>query len=134
MDEIQRFQLERVGFFCFDLVDCTGLDHIVLNRILPLPVSREDPTTSTSGSIAESGRSRKQERLAQEAAKAERLKYSCNDFFKRPGEVEKYSEFDETGFPTKTADGQPVSKSGSKNLRKELDKHKKEREAAGFTD
>ena len=133
MDEIQRFQLERVGFFCFDLDDCT-LDHIVLNRILPLPVSREDPTTSTSGSIAESGRSRKQERLAQEAAKAERLKYSCKDFFKRPGEVEKYSEFDETGFPTKTADGQPVSKSGSKNLRKELDKHKKEREAAGFTD
>jgi cysteinyl-tRNA synthetase len=47
------------------------------------------------------------------------------DYFKREGEGEKYSEFDETGFPTKDAEGKELSKSAIKKLQKELEKHKK---------
>ena len=135
-DVVQRFQLERVGFFCFDIVDCTSVDRVVLNRILPLHVW-SDPAASgsTSASVSEKGKSRKEERMQQEAAKAERLKYPCKDFFKRPGEVEKWEEFDESGFPLRAkGETQPLSKNATKQLRKDLDKHKKDREAAGFQD
>lgn len=137
-DIVQRFQLERVGFFCLDIVDNIGTDRIVLNRILPLHLW-VDPNagtgTSASASVAEKGKSRKEERQAQEAAKAERLKYSLKDFFKRPGEAEKWEEWDETGFPLRAkGEAGPLSKSKTKDLKKELEKHKKEREAAGFSD
>ncbi|KAH9253400.1 glutamine-tRNA ligase [Batrachochytrium salamandrivorans] len=93
-----RFQLERVGFFCFD-----GVDSVDGGKL-----------------------SRKAERMVQEAAKAERLKYSAEEFFLRPGVKELYSAFDPTGFPTAGADGTPLSKSQTKTLKKDLDKHKKE--------
>jgi glutaminyl-tRNA synthetase len=137
-DIVKRFQMERVGFFCIDIVDCHSLKELVFNRILPLYVWTDASATSTgatSATVAEKGKSRKEERLAQEAAKAERLKYSCKDFFKRPGEGEKWDEFDETGFPLRAkGETQPLSKNAVKQLKKDLDKHKKDREAAGFSD
>lgn len=131
-DEIQRFQLERVGFFCLDVVDCKDMDHVVLNRILPLNVSAG---AATGSAPANKNPSRKEEKLLLEAAKAERLKYSVSDYFKRPGELEKWEEFDSEGFPMRAkGEATPISKSSSKNLKKELEKHKAERVAKGFSD
>jgi len=114
-------------------VDTIGTDYLVLNRILPLHVWTD--SADVAGSVAEKGKSRKAERLQLEAAKAERLQHSCAMFFKRPGEAEKWAEFDESGFPLKAkGEEQPLSKNATKQLRKEFEKHKKEREAAGFQD
>lgn len=77
---------------------------------------------------------RLEKRKQEEEARKERVKYPMLQFFLRPGEKEKYSEFNAINFPTKMADGSKLSK----NLRKKLDKrwmkHKEERENAGFDD
>ena len=48
------------------------------------------------------------------------------EFFMKAEEfVGLFSKYDDTGFPTHDKAGEPVTKSGSKKLKKELDKHKK---------
>jgi hypothetical protein len=70
-------------------------------------------------------RSRKEEQAKQAAAKEALKSVKPEDFFKRPGEVDKYSEFDDSGFPVKDSEGNELSKSAIKKLQKELEKHKK---------
>ena len=141
--ELPRCQMERVGYFCLDLVDSQGKEKIVLNRILPLtssaPVANKKGKNN-DGKKAEGGKPQgrhrtNEERLAQEARKAELLKIPVLEYFKRPEEVEKWEAFDENGIPTREkGSADPLSKSKTKDLKKELEKHRKARTAAGFTD
>ena len=63
--------------------------------------------------------------------KAERLKYSPSEVFKRPGESEKWSAWDQDGVPIQAAgDPEPLSKAAYKKLKKEWEKHKEEWEKA----
>ncbi|KAG8438404.1 hypothetical protein GDO86_008907 [Hymenochirus boettgeri] len=70
---------------------------------------------------AEEEKLRKKEEAArkkqqQEAAKLEKRKISPREMFKT--ETDKYSQFDETGFPTRDAEGKELSKGQTKKLRK----------------
>ena len=116
-----RFQFVRVGFFVVDKLSTH--DQIRFNRIVPLRESglkkEESKTTET--------KSRKEEQMKLQALKEELKKIRPEDFFRR--ESDKYSEFDEAGFPTKDAEEKELSKSLIKKLQKELEKHKKLYEA-----
>ena len=60
---------------------------------------------------------------------AERLKYPPEMLFKRPGELERWSEWDAEGIPTKaTGESEPLTKAAYKKLKKEWEKHKEEYE------
>ena len=76
--------------------------------------------------------------MAQAALKAELKKILPEDLFKKTIVDEKgnliplpagasplYKDFDGEGMPTTDANGEPLTKSKLKNLKKELDKHKK---------
>ena len=112
-----RFQFVRTGFFVVDKKSTPG--HLRFNRIVGLKESGLKKEESNDN------RSRKEEQARQMAAKEALKQIKPEDFFKRPGEGEKYSEFDASGFPTKDAEGKELSKSGIKKLQKELEKHKK---------
>ena len=112
-----RYQFVRTGFF---VVDKKSTDNdLRFNRIVGLKESGLKKEESNDN------RSRKEEQARQLAAKEALRQIKPEDFFKREGEVEKYSEFDATGFPTKDAEGKELSKSMIKKLQKELEKHKK---------
>ncbi len=113
-----RFQFVRVGYFVVDKKSTA--EHMRLNRIVALKESglkKEESKTEN--------RSRKEEQMRLQALKEEMKNIKSEDLFKRPGEAEKYSEFDASGFPTKDAEGKELSKSAIKKLQKELEKHKK---------
>ena len=114
-----RFQFVRVGFFVVDKKSTH--DNVKFNRIVPLKESglkKEESKTTEN-------RSRKEEQMRLQALKEAMKAIKPEDLFKREGEREKYSEFDENGFPTKDAEGKELSKSAIKKLQKELEKHKK---------
>lgn len=114
-----RFQFVRIGFF---VVDKKSNDSdLKFNRIVALKESglkKEESTTTEN-------RSRKDEQARQKALKDALKSVKPEEFFKREGEAEKYSEFDASGFPTKDAQGKELSKSAIKKLQKELEKHMK---------
>ena len=112
-----RFQFVRTGFFVVDKKSTHN--DLRFNRIVGLKESGLKKEESNDN------RSRKEEQARQLAAKEALKQVKPEDFFKRPGEGEKYSEFDPTGFPTKDAEGKELSKSAIKKLQKELEKHKK---------
>ena len=113
-----RFQFVRVGFFVVDKKSTH--DDLKFNRIVALKESglkKEESKTEN--------RSRKDEQMRLQALKEAMKSIKPEEYFKREGEGEKYSEFDESGFPTKDAEGKELSKSAIKKLQKELEKHKK---------
>lgn len=114
-----RFQFVRVGFFVVDKKSTH--DKVKFNRIVPL---KESGLKKEESKITEN-RSRKEEQMRLQALKEAMKAIKPKDLFKREGEREKYSEFDESGFPTKDAEGKELSKSAIKKLQKELEKHKK---------
>ncbi len=116
-----RFQFVRTGYFVVDKK--SSADKLSFNRIVGLKESGLKKEESNDN------RSRKEEQARQAAAKEALKSVKPEDFFKRPGEGEKYSEFDATGFPTKDLEGKELSKSAIKKLQKELEKHKKFYEA-----
>lgn len=113
-----RFQFVRVGYFVVDKK--SSETDIRFNRIVPL---KESGLKKEESKIE--NRSRKEEQMRLQAIKDMMKNIKPEDYFKREGEGEKYSEFDETGFPTKDAEGKELSKSAIKKLQKELEKHKK---------
>jgi glutaminyl-tRNA synthetase len=113
-----RFQFVRVGFFVADKKSTH--DDLKFNRIVALKESglkKEESKTEN--------RSRKDEQMRLQALKEAMKSIKPEEYFKREGEGEKYSEFDGSGFPTKDAEGKELSKSAIKKLQKELEKHKK---------
>lgn len=113
------FQLERVGYFTVD--PDTTKEKLVLNRVVTLKegaVKKQE-----EGGEDGKGKSRKEEQARQLAEKEARKNLDPNDMFK--GESDKYSEFDEDGVPTKDAQGELLSKSLVKKLKKEWEKQKR---------
>jgi glutaminyl-tRNA synthetase len=153
VETIQRFQFERVGYFCLDDVDCKETK-LVLNRILPLTEMAITATTTTSNPSSSSssanngttkstdsnnnnnvgaggGVSRKEIQQAQLAAKLERLQYPPHEYFKRPGEIEKWEAWDEDGVPTRAkGETEDLSKNAINKLKKEWKKHKEDWDVA----
>lgn len=123
-------QFERFGYFVVDL-DTTydsekneGL--IVFNRT----VSLKEEAFKKKLSAAEEAKlaARKEQAKKDLEAKEKRMKIEAKDLFKNADEYSgKYSKFnDETGIPTHDADGKPITKSMSKKLAKEQQKHAKQ--------
>ena len=93
------------------------------------PKGASDAANADEG-LSAPNRSRKAEALAL-AAEKERLKsIPPADLFKHAPYEGMFKEYDADGVPTVSADGEPVSKSMSKKLRKDWEKHKKFYESA----
>jgi glutaminyl-tRNA synthetase len=113
---LETFQFERVGFFAVDPKLSTG-GKLVFNRTVTL---KESGLKKEESKDAQK-RSRKDEQAKQLADKEAKKKLNPKDMF-RDGP---YSKFDDDGVPTHDADGQELTKSGIKKLRKDWEKQKK---------
>lgn len=115
------FQLERVGYFTVD--PDSSKETLVLNRVVTLKeggVKKEE-----GGEDGGKGKSRKEEQARQLAEKEARKNMDPKDMFRVEGEKEKYGAFDDDGVPTKDAQGELLSKSLVKKLKKEWEKQKR---------
>lgn len=116
----KHVQFERIGFFVLDkdskLVDNKFVYNLTVNLKDSKPKSAVGPGSSAS-------RSRKEEQEKQLAEKMARLNLDPKDMFK--SQTDLYSQFDEDGIPTHNAAGEKISKSASKNLRKDWEKQKR---------
>lgn len=63
-----------------------------------------------------------------ERLKKEKAQITCDQLFR----TSEFSAWDESGFPIKVADGEKLSKSREKSLRKELAAHVKLRQSYGY--
>ena len=95
---------------------------LVMNMTVDLNSSKPRSDADASGGV---NRSRKAEGLAL-AAEKERLKtVPLEDLFKSGQYEGMYKEYDTDGLPTVDAKGEPITKSMSKKLKKDWEKHKK---------
>ncbi|KAG5182599.1 Glutaminyl-tRNA synthetase [Tribonema minus] len=122
------FQFERLGFFVVDRdsgSEAVG-GKMVFNRTVTLrDGAGKAEAAAASGAAAPATRSRKEEQMAQLAAKEAMKKIPPQDMFRNGPDADKYSAYDADGVPTHAADGEPISKSAFKKLKKEWEKHKK---------
>ena len=120
------FQFERVGYFVVD--NDTTKGNIVFNQTVGL---KEDSAKGKGGGEKKVDAAAQAKKDAQNEIKRkreERNKLTEAEFFMKAEEFAgKFSKYDDTGFPTHTADGEALTKSAGKKLKKELDKHKKAR-------
>jgi len=117
---LDAFQFERVGFYVVD--DDSTPGRVVFNRTLDL----RSAAARGDSSGAKKSRSRKDEQAAQLAKKNAAKAVSPNDMFKLLPEYDGlYSNFDDDGFPTHDAAGEPLSKNAVKKLKKDKAKHEK---------
>ena len=65
-----------------------------------------------------------QERRRAAAEKARKASIPPSELFKSEHATEKFSQFDQDGVPTHGEDGEPLSASRVKKLKKEMEKHK----------
>mmetsp|Transcript_5854 Transcript_5854/g.24460 ORF Transcript_5854/g.24460 Transcript_5854/m.24460 type:complete len:767 (-) Transcript_5854:1039-3339(-) len=120
-------QFERHGFYCVD--QDSSAERLVLNRTVDLR-SAYSEASSASGTAAASGtkrdRSRKDEQAAQAARKAAAMAVPADRMFRElPEYAGLFSAFDDDGVPTHGADGEALTKSAIKKLKKDQAKHKK---------
>ena len=123
-------QFERIGYFVVDY-DTTydaalkaGI--LVFNRTVSLKeeVFKKILTADEEAKVE----ARKAKAKSDIAAKEQRMQIQPEDLFKLADEYKgKYSQYNEQGIPTHDADGQEVTKSMSKKLVKEQQKHIKQR-------
>mmetsp|Transcript_1261 Transcript_1261/g.3253 ORF Transcript_1261/g.3253 Transcript_1261/m.3253 type:complete len:467 (+) Transcript_1261:2-1402(+) len=114
-----RFQFERCGYFAPDY-DCFGeTPKLTFNRVVPLKESSDKKKLE-----GKSTGSRKDAQAAAAAEKERLQKIPPEEFFKSERGAE-FSAYDETGLPTHDKDGNPLPKSASKKLAKDLEKQKK---------
>ena len=132
----RHFQFERLGYFIVD-IDTKKIGstfNLVFNRTISL---REDiPIKSTmSTKDKEKLDARKATQAAQKAAKEARMQISPGNLFKEADEYKgKYSAYDEDGIPTHDAIGEKLTKSATKNLKKDQAKHIKQLKAKAIKD
>lgn len=120
-------QLERFGYFVVDYETnfdaTTGTGRIVLNRT----VSLKEETGKKSAQEQAAAEARRMRARDEAAAKEKRMQISEANFFREADEFQgKFSQYDETGFPTHDAAGEPLAKSAKKKLEKERQKHIKQ--------
>ena len=109
------FQFERLGFYAVD--DDAKPGALVFNRTVSLK--------SGNAAVKVAGASRKDEQAAQLAKKAAMKSVDPKDMFKTDDMKQLYSAWDGDGVPTHGADGEPLSKSASKKLKKDQAKQAK---------
>ncbi|KAJ1461346.1 tRNA synthetases class I, catalytic domain-containing protein [Pelagophyceae sp. CCMP2097] len=107
-----HLQFERLGFYVVD--DDTTPDKLIFNRVVELK--------SAKPAEKKAGASRKDEQAAQAAKKAALKKVDPTQMFKSDP---LFSLWDAEGVPTHLADGEAVSKSNVKKLKKDWLKQKK---------
>ena len=95
---------------------------LVMNMTVSLNSSKPRSENSTSSAP---NRSRKAEEVALAAEKERLRKIPLVDLFKHAPYEGQFKEYDDDGIPTVSASGEPVTKSMSKKLKKEWEKHKK---------
>lgn len=110
-----QFQFERIGFFTLDKDSDFNTNQLVFN----LTVNLKDSKPKVAGAP---NKSRKEEQDKQLAEKMARMNINPLDMFKN--ETHLYSQFDEDGVPTHDANGEKISKSGYKKLKKDWEKQK----------
>eukprot|EP00953_Heterococcus_sp_UTEX-ZZ885_P027769 14860-Heterococcus_DN1.PRE.1 len=124
------YQFERLGFFVVDRdsrTDAVG-GKLVFNRTATLRDGAGKPAatdTTTTNAKNAPGRSRKEEQQAALAAKEAMKNVKPEDMFSTGPDASSYSKYDNDGIPTHTTDGEPLSKSQFKKLKKDWDKQKK---------
>ena len=109
------FQFERLGFYAVD--DDAKPGALVFNRTVSLK--------SGNAAVKVAGASRKDEQAAQLAKKEAMKSVDPKDMFKTDDMKQLYSAWDGDGVPTHGADGEPLSKSASKKLKKDQAKQAK---------
>ena len=109
------FQFERLGFYAVD--DDAKAGALVFNRTVSLK--------SGNAAVKVAGVSRKDEQAAQLAKKEAMKSVDPKDMFKTDDMKQLYSAWDGDGVPTHGADGEPLSKSASKKLKKDQAKQAK---------
>ena len=114
-DDFAPFQFERLGFYAVDPDSATGA--LVFNRTVSLK--------SGNATVKAPGASRKEEQAAQLAKKNAARNLDPKDMFKTDDMKALYSQWDADGVPTHGADGEPLSKSGIKKLKKDQAKQAK---------
>ena len=122
------FQLERFGYFVVDTDTTfnseTREGKIVFNRTVSLKEEEFKKKISTEEQAALDARRAEQRRQLE--AKEARVKIDPKDFFRvAPEYVGKYSQYNEEGIPTHDANGEALTKSAMKTLKKEQVKHMK---------
>ena len=124
----QALQFERMGYFVVDVdstYESSGKGRLVFNRTVTLKeeVGKKKATLSKREEEANAARKAKQD--ADKKANEARSKIDPKDLFKLAEEYTgKYSKFDdETGLPTHDAEGEALTKSAIKKLKKEQAKH-----------
>mmetsp|Transcript_24643 Transcript_24643/g.60491 ORF Transcript_24643/g.60491 Transcript_24643/m.60491 type:complete len:695 (-) Transcript_24643:122-2206(-) len=120
-------QFERMGYFVVDL-DTTWSHEkkegkLVFNRTVSL--REEVAIKKLSKKEEEANAARKAKQAADKAAKEARMKIEPKDLFRLSEDYEgKYSKFaEDTGLPTHDAEGNALTKSALKKLKKEQKKH-----------
>lgn len=122
------FQLERIGYFCVDLDttydSSTNSGLLVLNRTVSLKEEVFKKKLSDDEQAEVEARKNKAKHALE--AKEARMKLDPKDLFRLGEEYKgKYSQFDpNTGIPTHDAEGNELTKSNMKNLKKDQEKHK----------
>ena len=124
----QALQFERIGYFVIDVdstfESSTKSGKLVFNRTVSLKEDRAVKKTSA----AEEEAKEKQKEMQRNAAASRDLLMTIDpkDLFKLAPDYEgKFSQYDDTGLPTHSADGTELTKSARKKLEKERAKHKK---------
>lgn len=118
-------QLERIGFFILDkdsVLNSSDMKQSKLVFNLTVNLKDSKPKSATNASSGAT-RSRKEEQAKQLAEKMARMTLDPKEMFK--SQTDLYSQFDEEGIPTHDAQGEKVSKSAYKKLRKDWEKQKK---------
>ena len=110
-----QFQFERLGFFTLDKDSVIDEKKLVFN----LTVNMKD---SKPKAVGPQNKSRKEEQERHLAEKMARMNINPIDMFK--SETNLYSQFDEDGIPTHDANGEKISKSMYKKLKKDWEKQK----------
>ena len=111
-------QFERVGYFVIDNDSDIANKKLVFN----MTVSLKDSKPKVEGAPS---RSRKDEQAKQAAEKLARMTINPKDMFTLNEHEGLYSSYDADGIPTMDKQGEPISKSMSKKLKKEYEKQKK---------
>lgn len=116
-------QFERVGYFVVDK-DTTKAGKLVFN----MTVSLKDSRPKTASATGTATRSRKEEQAKQLADKMAKMSVAPELMFL--DQTDLYSKFDADGVPTHDQNGEPISKSMYKKLKKDWEKQKRLYESA----
>lgn len=121
-----HFQFERLGFYVIDRHTPEGAcsqagaasgERMTFN----LTVSLKDSKPKAEGAP---NRSRKEEQALQLAEKMAKMSLIPSEMFKPPN-CHLYGSWDEEGIPLTTVEGEKLSKSNSKKLKKDMEKQKR---------